>query len=195
MEKRSLRSPQQGFTLVEMIVVLAIIMIIALLGFPALMNTIRRAKVEGAVREAATLGRAARLQAIKGSQAAGLYSDFTGRKVVYFIDSDASGDFDATLDDQKASVLLPSHTSFGGPAADSDKVTGLGNDGSGGWVLFGSDGTSSATGAFRIGDDHGNYYEIRIDPKATGRIDILKWNPTASAWRAQGQNGESWQWY
>lgn len=74
--------PSRGFTLVEALVVLAVVMLVLLLGFPALQNMIVRGKMEGAAQQASTLLRSARFEALKSGGAAGAARSWTARVVV-----------------------------------------------------------------------------------------------------------------
>ena len=59
-------------------------------------------------------------------------------------------------------------------------------------AVFLSDGSVLELGAFRTGDLEGNYLEIRVDPKATARVEILKWD--GAEYLAQGDKGKTWKW-
>ena len=61
------RPAAAGFSLVELLVVLALIGILALIGMPWMLGTLHRAKLVATAREASTLMQGARLEAIKRS--------------------------------------------------------------------------------------------------------------------------------
>ena len=59
-------------------------------------------------------------------------------------------------------------------------------------AVFDSDGSVRVVGAFRTGDLEGHYLEVRIEPQATARVEIRKWD--GSEYLAQGEKGKTWQW-
>ena len=107
MSSKTGRSRAGGFTLVELLVVIALMAILALLGYPMLQNMIHRNKLEGFAREAAILLRTARLAAIKAGgiedfdpndstvrtwrARAVVQLDLANREMVAFVDLDAAG--------------------------------------------------------------------------------------------------------
>ena len=105
------REATRGFTLIEMIIVLAIMIIVMAIGFPALQNMIYRSKVEGTVREAAVLMRAARLDAIKRSNTFYVQADFTGNQVVVWRETGTTSGFSAD-DEQIHALKLPAGLDF-----------------------------------------------------------------------------------
>jgi hypothetical protein len=58
-------------------------------------------------------------------------------------------------------------------------------------VSFQTDGSVEYSGAFRIVDGWGNHLEIRVEPKATARIEILKKN-AANDYVTEGTGGAAW---
>ncbi|HVS02088.1 MAG TPA: GspH/FimT family pseudopilin [Thermoanaerobaculia bacterium] len=183
------RRRQDGFTLTELMVVLAIIVIIALFGLPALVDSLHRSKIDGANRQVATVMRAARLEAIKLGRPVGVFADFATDRVFRFVDEDGNGVYEDGVDTVLGEVPLPAGVSFQGPPAQPDAIDGFGGNP---YVLFDIDGSAGATGAFRIADTRQNFLEVRVSPAATGRVQIRKWDETD--WFAQGENGKSWKW-
>jgi prepilin-type N-terminal cleavage/methylation domain-containing protein len=179
-----------GFTLVEVLIVLLIIGIVMVLGFPALLNMIRRSKVETVIREAAMEARAARLEAIKHSVDTFAQADLTGRRLVVWRDAGAEG-FTPGTDEQVRELLLPAGMSFQGPPGDSAPSVELPPEA---YFTFKSTGEADVKGGIRIADDHGNYFEVRVDPAATAKVTLLKWDNSASAWKTQGEDGKRWTW-
>lgn len=183
--------------MLELLVVMTVMALVAVIGLPAFMNTIRRGKIQGTVRETQSLMRAARLQAIKDGGEIGVELRSGEGRIISYRDASGTPDgFDVGTDELLQKVELPNRVSFGGPAADPAAVDGFdGND----FVIFETGGTVNASGAFRIGDPRGNFFEVRIDPPATGRVDIRKWEefPEGSSsfkWMSQGQQDHSWKW-
>jgi prepilin-type N-terminal cleavage/methylation domain-containing protein len=191
---RTSGASDQGFTLIEAIIVLALIMIAALIGFPALQNMIHRSKVEGAVTQIAMTARAARLDAIKESVQFYVQADFANDRVVVYRETNTPGTgFDPATDEEVRSVLLPSLLSFWGPAdaapEGGDATYGLPADEH---ITMRPDGSADVAGGIRFGDAKGNYLEMRIDPPAAARVQIRKWD--GMDWRTKGQGGKAWKW-
>lgn len=61
-------------------------------------------------------------------------------------------------------------------------------------MVFEATGSVSTTGAVRLADARENFLEVRVGPRATGRVQMRKWNDGAEEWRLQGGAGEAWQW-
>lgn len=179
-------------------VVLIIFGIIAALGFPALQNMIARSRLEGTVRQIGTLMQQARYDAIKNSTPVSVLIDIPGRSVTAFRDSRTTGTF-GTQDVGEiavgpvAGIPLPRLIEFAAPTSLAI-VEGFHppSPTTSGWVSFGGDGSVDEQGAFRIGDNRGNFLEIAVEPAATARIEMRKWDGTAFV--AQGTGSKPWAW-
>ncbi|HEY4573267.1 MAG TPA: prepilin-type N-terminal cleavage/methylation domain-containing protein, partial [Thermoanaerobaculia bacterium] len=57
----------RGFTLIEMLVVLMLMLVLVGLGIPALQDSLHKSKIRGVVQETTVLMRLARIEAIKRS--------------------------------------------------------------------------------------------------------------------------------
>ena len=117
MRQLSRRNPSEGFTLIEMIVTLAVLAVLLVIGYPALLNSIHRGKVETTLRQAAMEARAARLEAIRRSTRTYLQADFTNNRLVLWRESTpptpaASPDFSATDDVLVRELPLPEGLHF-----------------------------------------------------------------------------------
>src|SRR5262245_18823657 len=82
---------RRGFTLVEIIVVLAIFLMVAFITVPHFLRVIYRARIEGTAREAAILLRAARYEAIKRVCYGVVKIDPARRKFIAFADVNRDG--------------------------------------------------------------------------------------------------------
>ncbi len=196
-----------GFTVLEIAIVLAILLIIAAVGFPALQTAMRRAKLEGYARSTDFMIRKARLEAIKTGRQVGVHVDIVNRIVYSFIDTDNSCDpspgegvLTAATNGVGNELLL-----FAGPNA-SPAIDGFNNltpscppavpsGAGGGWVIFRSSGEAVESGGFRFGDPNGNFLEVRVAPKATGKVSLLKWNSSTNTWLENNKGGKVWAWY
>lgn len=192
------RAREGGFTLIEALIVMTVLVIVATLGFPALQNLIHRGRIQGIAQETATLMQEARLEAIKRSAPAVVSIDPATGKVTGFLDLDRSGDFNSG-DRQLGQYSLPQQVSFSSPTdSGAASIDGFANTTSSNpayaadLAIFRPDGSADDTGAFRFGDRRGNYLEVRVDPAATARIRIRKWDGTN--WLVPGQGGKPWEW-
>src|SRR3954453_18040019 len=186
------RGPR-GFTLIEMLVVMALLLVLLTLGMPSLMTVLHQAKIRGLVQETTVLMRLARIQAIKRS----------AQSVVRIVPSTGPGDpghvqafLDLDLDKRLGAndtmigaLELPSGVSFEEcptQKTDKDSVLGLSLDPDGGpnMLIFKSDGSrspnadGSTDGGFRFNDRYDNCMEVYVGVAATARIEARKWNGT-----------------
>ncbi len=161
-------SRRGGFSLIELLVVLALIVILGAIGVPFALETIRRTTFVSAADCTANLLRVARLQAIR--QNAEIEVTVEGRTLVV-----------ATGQDHPPSCQLP---------AVVDTVAVDGWMVNGGEPLFRSNGTALEDGAFRFADRRGNRLEVRLAPAAVGRIEVRKFD--GLNWVGRDQGG--WQW-
>lgn len=192
MHDKSSRNPARGFTLVELLVTLAVLGVLILIGMPALDRAIYSARVRSAIQDISSQTRAARLEAVKRSRRSYVVADFATNEVVVWREDDGTDTL--TAGDALIRRIPLARLDFWGPA-DADPE---GPDAVLGFVAqtltFLPNGAALNAGAFRFGDGRGNFIEVRIEPAATGRVSVRKWNEDDSAWREQGEEGESWEW-
>lgn len=191
----------QGFTLTELLIVIAVMMIIAALGMPALQNLIHRTRVEGAAREATIFLQRARMEAIKANNRAVVEFEVGEPNAMRaFVDFDQDGTFNPdvtatearTTDFVIARYILPSRVSFVGPVGSGlDAIEFLPIDTAPALILR-PDGSVVDAGSFEIGDARENYLRISISP--TARAQLAKWNRDDSDWNTQDEAG-LWTWY
>jgi prepilin-type N-terminal cleavage/methylation domain-containing protein len=206
MNRRQPGSPR-GFTAIEMLVVLAVMMILMLFALPVLQTLIRQSKLRGIAGETASLMRRARFEAIKRSCPSIVrIAEADGsnpQRVEGFADCDGNGVADAdkpTL----GNFALPKGARFLAPPdlEGRDSVGGLSPDPAGGAAnvaIFQGNGAIQATGGFRFGDDNGNFLEVWVAPAATARVEIHKCLLCDNAanradWYAAGDGGRAWEW-
>jgi type II secretory pathway pseudopilin PulG len=187
-------------------VVVAVVGIVALMGLPALQNMILRSKHEGAARRISMLIHQAKMEAVKLSVSTVVAIDPATDSVTAFADVNADGDFQfdpdgsadfRTTDYQIGGTLtLPAGISFAAHDGTDDAkvadgfqdVPWSGTD----VAIFESDGSVRVVGAFRTGDLEGNFLEVRVEPQATARVEVRKWD--GAEYLAQGEKGKTWKW-
>lgn len=207
-----------GFTLVEMLISLAVMMVIAAIGYPPLHNLIVRSKLEGAARETAMLMQLARLEAIKRSVPIVVRIDQASRRLITFADVNGAALTDppdrlfnpvagqpqhATDYELRPPLSPPGRIEFQAPLA-GNVVEGFTVVGGDKVAIFQTDGSVLADGAIRFADGRGNFLEVAVTPKATARVELRKWDgaggvnpkyPVGGAFRAAGEGGKPWIWY
>ena len=173
---------RHGFTLIELIIVMALIAIMAGLGYPTLQKQLVRVRTMTSARQITATFQRARLEAIRRNTPGTVEIDIAGRRVV------------ADVDGVTFVGLLAAGVEFGAPSGlVGDIVDGFEvGDGKANFTIAGG---VLESGAFRIVGPHGNnFVEVKIDPPATARIQILKWDVGSDTFKAQGEGGVSWTW-
>jgi len=188
---------------------MAMVSTVVLVAMPGLQRLVHRSKIEGIVRQTATLMSRARHEAINRGVPAVVFLDDSAREVVGFIDLhgaaltdpsdlkfnpiDAAAD--RTTDYELFRLPLPGGVSFTAPAPHTavDDFTDLPDEVWNG-AVFDLDGSVRDEGAFRIADERENFLEIRIEFAATAKVVIRKWNEDETEWLAKGDKGEVWEW-
>ena len=87
-DRRSIRKRQAGFTLLETLVVVAVIGILVLISAPAFLKMMNRFKLTATARELTSLLQAARMEAIKLNAPAQVSYDTVTNSFVGFVDLD-----------------------------------------------------------------------------------------------------------
>lgn len=188
-------------TVVEVLVVVAVLGVGAGMAFPALQQFIHRNKILNSARSAVALMREARFEAIKLGAPCVVLADGVTNEIVVFVD--VNGDLTFNPDPSETTFRatdyelrrhnLPAGVSFSAPGAQppvfgfTDLPAQLWNG-----VVFQADGSVQDLGAIRFGDQRGNYLEARIERAATARVSLRKWN--GADWWEQGRGGETWVW-
>jgi type IV fimbrial biogenesis protein FimT len=191
---------RRGFSLIEMLVVMAIMLTLVALGIPALQLALHESKLRGIVSEVVVLMRQARIDAIKtSSQAVVQIIPSTGADDPGHVRAFSDRNSNAVLDAGEpvlASFPLPNGVTFIDCDSQTDKasVKTFTADPQGGpnLALFQSGGSVKDEGAFRLGDPYGNYMEVNIDLKATARIEVLKCE--SGTYVSNNDNAKAWTW-
>ncbi len=191
-----------GYTLLEVFVVLAIIGLVSSLAFPALQQFIHRNKILGIARSAGMLMREARYEAIKRGVPCLVRADGATGEVIAFADVDGDLTFNPdplettfrATDYELRRYALPSGIAFDGPLAQPPVFGFTGIPGLP-WnaAVFQTDGSIRTLGGIRFGDQRGNYLEVRVEPAATARVWVRKWD--GANWLAQAEGGKTWEWF
>jgi prepilin-type N-terminal cleavage/methylation domain-containing protein len=184
------RSPRGGYTLLEIMVVLAILALALGIGLPNLMQLLFRARLEGIARDTATVMQSARLSAIKNQRPAQVEIDSGTGVISAFVDEDQDNTLDAG-EIVLGRLNLPAGVLLDAPGG-MPAVEGFAVVGTRAFAVFKSDGSVDVQGAFRMADSRDNYLEIRVAPRGTARIEVRKWD--GSNWWARDEGGHAWLW-
>ncbi len=202
-----------GFTLVEMIVGVAVIGVLFALGVPLALKTIHTTKMSSVSYDCNVTVRRAKSEAIRKNSPVVIRYDASTEELVGFVDRHGATANDppdylylpdgtsapTATDHEVGRCALPAGVSWGGPPgsgpANEAIVLGFTTVGTEQVGIFEPDGTIQDIGAFRFGDQRGNYLAIEIAPAATGRVVLLKWDAEDGKWREQGEEGKKWQWF
>ena len=193
---------ERGFTLIELMIILAIMMALVAFTMPEMFAIMNRARLEGTARQAATLMRAARLEAIKQSCYGVVMIDPASREVVAFVDNDRDGVYEPTNTPPErllGRIALPSRVRFQDEAGNKDmaSVDDLNNPSApvalpDGQVMYQQDGSVLAFGALHFADDRGNVLEVAaVKPGTTGKVEVHKWQD--GSWISNGEGGKAWK--
>lgn len=172
----------RGFSLAEMLVILAIIGAISAIGLPNLVRLVRRSRVDAAAREVQMTLLGARLQAIRrGSNVGVVVSTDSGQPSTYliptmFVDANANGAFDGGDTLISKSTMPPGSS---GLNFSVDAKNALSPSTTGATIVFqftpfGSAVTGSGAKAFFVSDKLGNVLQVGITSELNGRVSMTK---------------------
>ena len=196
---------RKGFTIFEFLVIMAVMGALITVGLPAFIQWIKRAQVLGFVRAAATNMQVARTEAIKGQFPVVVQPDFGRQEILIFanVDNDPTFTFNPdttqthrTVDYVIARMNVPVernirlwHPGDGGPDG-ANALTGLTvTSATEPAVVFLPSGRVEDTGGIHVADNRGNFFSVRVEPEATAKVRILKWDDSPS-WGTPWDDGD-----
>lgn len=189
-----------GFTLLETLIVVAVVGILILISAPAFLGMLNRYKLTGTTRQVSALMQAARMEAIKMNAPAQVNYDATENKFFAFVDLDRDNALAAPPDRiLVASAVVPLKVYFQGPGDGAPN----GANAIDGWddapvrsgPIFNPDGSADRVGAYRFKYIGENYLEVRVETPATGRIVLRKRDRDDGVFYLNGESGHKWVWY
>ena len=165
-----------GFTLLEMLVVFAILGVLTIIAIPEMLQRIRESKIRSAAQQISVMLRSARLEGVKAAHPGIVETlpwedDKPWETVRSFADVNRSGTYDAG-DRLLGTFDLPAGLEFVNPAGLVDPA---GVDPRP--AVFQPTGAIQNEVELGIRDGAGNELEIRVAPMATARVTIWKMNP------------------
>ena len=198
---RSRQRIASGYTVVEVLIVVTVIAVGSVMAYPALQQFIHRNKILGSAQTAGTLMREARYEAIRRGVPCVVHPDTATNELVAFVDVDGNLEFDVdetettfrATDYELRRYRLPAGVTFAAPGAQPvvDGFTALPEEPLNG-AVFESDGSIRDLGGLRIADQRGNHLEARVEPAASARVSVRKWD--GANWLAQGEGDKTWEW-
>lgn len=179
---------ESAFTLIELLIILAVISLIAVLTIPALHNYLTQSRVPTMARQTATLLQLARSEAVRRGVPSVVEIVSLGETDVVraFVDFDDDSEIDPADGDRVLATLhFPRWVRPGGPGGDAGRVDGF--DVSAERAVFLPDGSVRDIGAFRFRGQPGTaiasqFLEVRISPQATGKVQIRAWSVVDGDW-------------
>jgi prepilin-type N-terminal cleavage/methylation domain-containing protein len=222
MTKNGRRTRNAGFSLIEAMVVIALIGILATLGLPAFLGMINRSQLLGTTRELAALMRSARIEAVRRGVPTVVIPTADGFTAFVNDARDVQGRFSNLTRDADELVeigrlSLPRRVHVAAPALDNSVNTFSGTAPTPPFApnlpivgaVFMPDGSALAEGAFRVADGtERNFFEVRLAPRLTGHVLVRKFDPTPpsatatiywyeagfSSGAATGSGPNTWEW-
>lgn len=217
------RSARSGFTLLEVVIVISLMLGLLMLGIPAIRHMIHRTRVMAVARETSQLMQRSRLEAIRRGVPVVVTADYDEDRLFAYADvNDAAnnpvsdlvfnpqaGAPDGGTDYPVGSVELTWDIEFWGAgdiaAEGTGAIAGFSAPGAGSGpnvAVFESDGTIRDIGSVRFADSRDNFFEVRVFPRATARMAVRKFDSSRTAQPAPDgtkyfeskEGGMKWKW-
>lgn len=171
-----------GFTLVEVLVLVALLVLVLAVSFPALRQALHRSQLETATQQVASALFAARYQAVRQGVDARVDIAFEDQTITTLLDRTKQGTFASRV----GFLRIAPPVALQGPEDElphgEQAIEGFEQDDAGGVVMFRPDGTAAAEGAVRLKGAGGEVYEIRLSPAASARIAVRAWDDLGGRW-------------
>jgi len=169
----------RGFTLIQLLVVVAVIGLVSTVGMPALWSILNKIKLKQAARETVAAMRGARYRAINEVRQFGVIARYD-KRIQVFAGTDPT---DVTAITQE--IALPGGIAVRG-------IVDFATNGDGGFVIFNPDGSADSSGAVTLGLDfpaprpNEVFIEVRLEPATTARIRLRTFDPIKGVWEEKG---------
>jgi len=200
------RSGHSGFSLTELIVVLAIAALILAIAVPIFTTMAHRARVDGAARQVNFELLSARLHAIKRGNNVGVAvsNDASAtalyRRAVIFVDQNVNGTLDVDgsgnpAEPVLADELLPPESRDVSLLIDVADTASPSTTPATTYLVFtpfGSLAAGTGARAVYVGDSHGNLVQVRVASASSGKIAMTKKLVSGGTTTYVDQ---PWQWY
>lgn len=180
MRSRFTNEKRRGFTLLELLIIMAIIGIVLAAGGPELYRLLNKAKVEGALKCSAVVLRKARMVAVTRNVETNVQMVAAGGLTKMLGTGGPGLDIECTL---PPNIEVWSFTGF--QNLDRPEQPGV--------AIFRGDGSAVEAGAFRYDDSRGNSVRVQVSPAAIGRVQTAKLQ--GGGWHARDQGKSSWLWF
>lgn len=204
-------SPRRGFTIFELLIVMALMGIMATLFAPNFLRLVHRAKLTGTAQKIEVVMRTARQNAIRYNAQAVVRINQATEEIIAFVDVDGinvgdppdgifnpiAGRPHRSTDWEFSRQTLPNSVNFEAPPGDPDggnviwRFTPIGADNV---AIFEPNGSATTEGAFRIADLFNNFLEIRVEPRLTGRVSTRKFSDADTEWHIRNETDKPWKW-
>ena len=202
-------SSHRGFTIFELLIVMAIMGVMATLFAPNFLRLVHRAKLTGTAQKLEVTLRSARQAAIRYNVQAVVRINQVNEEIIYFVDVDGvnigdppdgvfnpiAGRTHRSTDWEVSRTALPNSVNFEAPPGDPDGIIAFFTPIAGENVaVFRANGSVIDEGAFRLADLFDNYLEVRVAPPLTGRVSTRKFSDADAEWHIRNETGKPWKW-
>src|SRR6185295_7748873 len=151
-----LSAHSRGFTIIEVLLVLSLMLILALFGYPTLIRYLHKSKLVSVARQTTSLMSLSRFEAVKRNRPVRVAANFTNDTMIAFADLNANGTFEEATAKLVNRFALPVDVEFWGPPdgapEGTNAISNFSKDATKAWAVYQPDGSIERTGAIRFGD-------------------------------------------